>query len=76
MVVYHPSRSFAPSVVPKLATICLSTPDNSAVECLTVPYVPLTIAGAVIRFAAAHGLGAAQVEMLTLSVTPSVQAAA
>lgn len=74
-MVYYPSRDSAP-VVPKLAIICLSLPDNSAVECLTVPYVPLTIAGAVIRFADSHGLGVAQVELLTLSVTPCIKVAA
>ena len=54
--------------VHEIATLCLSTPDNTAVLCVSVPYHPLVIAGAMIRFAAEHCISAAMVEYHLISL--------
>ena len=48
-----------------LAVLSLSTPSGQHVESLSVPAHRATIAGAVIRFANAHGIAAS---MVTVSV--------
>jgi hypothetical protein len=58
-----------------VAALTLCTPSGNSVEYLTVPAHPLTIAGAVIRFADRHGIGACMVETTILYTTP-VQVAA
>ena len=49
-----------------MAVLTLSTPSGSVAECLSVPAHRTVIAGAVIRFANAHGIAASMVVVAVL----------